>query len=81
MESEHDLVAIYSFPNMPNGILGTEKGVHQLLLGEFKIQGDVKMYGRLHGYDDFLVFDLSIAMELAAISKRTFLRATRSHQG
>ena len=28
------------------------------------------MYSRLHGYFDFLGFDLSIDMELAAISKR-----------
>ena len=37
------------------------------LIGEFKIQDDVKMYSQLSDYEDLEGSDLSNEMELAAI--------------
>ena len=41
---------------MRSGIEDTQE-VNQALLDAFKIQEDVKMYSRLHGYGDFWVFN------------------------
>ena len=43
-----------------------------MLIDEFKIRIDVKMYSQLHGYGDFHGFDLPSDMELSPISKRMF---------
>ena len=47
-------------------------GGGQVLQDEFKIQDDVKMYGTLPGYDNFVGFDLSNEKDLSAISKSIF---------
>ena len=43
---------------------------NRALLGEFKIQEDVKMYTQLPDCDNIHRFDLSSEMDLSAISKR-----------
>ena len=58
-----------SFANMPNAIVGDPSEVNQLLIDEFKIQEDVKMYTQLADCDDFHRFDVSNAMNLSSILK------------
>ena len=57
---------------MRNVILNAENDVSQRLLGEFKIQEDVNMWGQLPGYDDFRRLDLEYEDELATVSKRAY---------
>ena len=44
----------------------------QAILGEFKIQEDVRMRNRLPGYGDFRGFDFPIGKNLAAIPNRSY---------
>ena len=69
-EKEIDLLAKYSFQNMSNVSLDSYAEANLLLLGEFKVREDVKMYGRLPYYDDLHGVDLSNELEFSAISKR-----------
>ena len=49
-------------------------GANQVLLGEFKIQEDVKMYTQLPDYGDFGGFYLARETDMAVISKRAYGR-------
>ena len=64
---------------MKSGV-GNTAEPDQALLGEFKIQEDVKMYSRRPEYYDFRGFYLNIETYLAAISKRVYgdLRSRRA---
>ena len=60
----------YSFANMLKSSLEDTREVNQVLLVEFTIQEDVKMYIQSPDYDDFLDSDLSSEADLTSISKR-----------
>ena len=53
-----------------NYVSGGPRDVNLVLLGEFMIREDVKMYNRLPVYAYCLRFDLSNEIELSAISSR-----------
>ena len=48
------------------------KGGDQLLLGEFKIQENVKIFGQLRDFDYFRRFDLEEEGYLSTVSKRIY---------
>ena len=56
---------------MKSGI-GDTPEVNHVILDEFKIQDDVKMYRKLPGCDGFRCFDLPGESGLAAISNRVY---------
>ena len=58
------------FANRPKSSREDPQEVNQAILGDFKIQEDVKMHSQLLGYDDFGVLFLESESDLAAISKR-----------
>ena len=51
----------------PNRFWG-EKEAHAILVGNFKPQDDLKMYGQLPDYDEFHGYDLEIDSELSQIA-------------
>ena len=53
-----DLSAKYSFVNMVKSGLRDTQEVNQVLIGDVKIQSDVRRYMQLHDYDDFRGFDV-----------------------
>ena len=52
LEEKLGRCARYSFTNMTNTCVNDETQINRLLICEFKNLEDVKMYSRLHAYDD-----------------------------
>ena len=75
-----DLPGEYSFANTMNAGVRNPQEVNRVLLEEFKIREDVKLYIPLPDYDGFRGLDLPGEMELSAISGR-FVRRLRNHHG
>ena len=72
IEKKLDLGGGYPFPNMHRARIDSEKEVAQILLGEFKIQEDVKMSVQFPDYDDFRGSDFPNEADLASISMRGY---------
>ena len=72
IEAKLDLSGEYSFSNMMNSSLDDEIEVNQVLIDEFKVKEDVKMFSQLPDYDDFRWADLSNEGDLATAYKRSY---------
>ena len=72
LEKETNVGGKYSFVNMMNPSIGNPHAVNHVLLEEFKIPDDVKMYILLLCYGDFRGLDLPGGADLAAISNRIY---------
>ena len=72
LEDGLDLSGEFHRGNMSRPSLGNTKEANLAVLGNFKHQEDVKLYGRLPDYDDFQCYDLGQGGILHHVARRIY---------